>query len=190
MPTEATKKLFTVDEYYKIAEAGVLSERAHTELIDGEIIEMSPMGVRHAAAITRANRLFSDAFKDKAEVRVQLPLPIGKFSEPEPDLCLVNPNRPSSETQHPGPGDVFLVLEISDSSLRYDRDVKLPVYAASGVAEVWIEDLPHRTLHVYRDPDGRAYKTVLFFSGEDSVSPLAFPGTAFTVSSLIGPSPA
>ena len=87
MPT-ATKKLFTVDEYYKMAEAGVLSERVHTELIDGEILEMSPMGVRNASAITRANRLFSESFKDKAEVRVQLPLPVSRFSEPEPDLCL------------------------------------------------------------------------------------------------------
>ena len=186
MPT-ATKKLFTVDEYYKMAEAGVLSERVHTELIDGEILEMSPMGVRNASAITRANRLFSESFKDKAEVRVQLPLPVSRFSEPEPDLCLVSPNEPSYATRHPGPEHVFLLLEISDSSLRYDRDVKLPMYAAAGVAEVWIEDLPNRTLHVYREPQGGGYKTALQFSGNESVSPLAFPEIAFTVSALIGP---
>jgi Uma2 family endonuclease len=187
MPTEATKKLFTVDEYYRIAEAGVLSERVHTELIEGEIIEMSPMGSRHAAAIMRANRLFVEAFKDQADIRVQMPLPVSNFSEPEPDLCVVTSDLSSYETRHPGPSDVFLVLEISDSSLRYDRDVKLPVYAAAGVTEVWIEDLPNRILHVFREPSGRKFKTALQFAPGDSVSLLAFPRISFPISSLISP---
>jgi Uma2 family endonuclease len=185
MRTEATKKLFTVDEYYKIVEAGVFPERVRTELIDGEIIEMSGMGVAHAMAITRANRLFSRAFEDKAEVRVQLPLPLSRFSEVEPDFCLVNARRAAIDIHHPEPADVFLVVEISDSSLRYDRDVKLPVYAAAGVAEVWIEDLPNQILHVYREPSGKLYKTALSLQSGDSVSPLAFGEVSFSVSDLI-----
>lgn len=188
MRTEATKKLFTVDEYYKIAQAGVFPEMVHTELIDGEIIEMSGMGVAHAMAITRATRLFSRVFGEKAEVRVQLPLPLSRFSEVEPDLCLVNAVRHGIDTHHPEPADVFLVLEIADSSLRYDRDVKLPVYAAAGVAEVWIEDLPNQTLHVYREPSGRLYKAALHLHAGDAVAPLALPETILTVSDLLRPS--
>jgi Uma2 family endonuclease len=187
MRTEATKKLFTVDEYYKIAEAGVFSERIHTELIDGEIIEMSGMGVAHAMAITRASRLSFLMFEGRAEVRGQLPLPLSKFSEVEPDVCLVNVRRTGPDRHHPGPSDVFLVLEIADSSLRYDRDVKLPVYADAGVPEVWIEDLPNQILHVYREPSARLYKVALRFFPGDTVSPLAFPETRFEVSDLIRP---
>jgi Uma2 family endonuclease len=98
----------------------------------------------------------------------------------------VKPRLDRYRFHHPGPDDVLFVLEISDSSLRYDRDVKLPVYAAAGVAEVWIEDLPNRTLHVYREPEGRGYKTALQFRSDESVSPLAFPEIAFAVSALIG----
>jgi Uma2 family endonuclease len=187
MRTEATKKLFTVDEYYKITGAGVFSERVRTELIEGEIIEMSGMGVAHAMAITRATRLFSRVFEEKVEVRVQLPLPLSRFSEVEPDLCLVDARRPAIDIHHPEPSDVFLVVEISDSSLRYDRDVKLPVYAAAGVSEVWIEDLPNQTLHVYREPFGKVYKVALRYQPGDSVSPLAFPETSFSVSDLVRP---
>ena len=185
MRTEATKKLFTVDEYYKIVEAGVFPERVRTELIDGEIIEMTGMGVAHAMAITRATRLFSRVFGEKAEVRIQLPLPLSRFSEVEPDLCLVNAERRGIDTHHPQPPDVFLVVEISDSSLRYDRDVKLPVYAAADVPEVWIEDLPNQILHVYREPFRRQYKVALRFDVGDSVSPDAFPEVVFSVSDLL-----
>ena len=187
MRTEATKKLFTVDEYYKIVEAGVFPERVRTELIDGEIIEMTGMGVAHAMAITRATRLFSRVFGEKAEVRIQLPLPLSRFSEVEPDLCLVNADRRGIDKHHPEPADVFLVVEISDSSLRYDRDVKLPVYAAADVPEVWIEDLPNQILHVYREPFRRQYKGALRFQVGDSVSPDAFPEIVFSVSDLLRP---
>lgn len=185
MRTEATKKLFTVDEYYKIVEAGVFPERVRTELIEGEIIEMTGMGVAHAMAITRATRLFFRAFGERVEVRGQLPLPLSLFSEVEPDLCLVNADRRGIDAHHPEPADVFLVVEISDSSLRYDRDVKLPVYAAAGVPEVWIEDLPNQILYVYREPFRRQYKVALRFYVGDSVSPTAFPETVFSVSDLL-----
>jgi Uma2 family endonuclease len=190
MPTEATKKLFTVDEYYKLGEVGVLSECVRTELIDGEILEMSPMCAFHAAAVALATELLVVSLHGKAEIRGQLPLRLSLYSEPEPDVCVVKPVVDRYVSGHPGPGDVLLVLEISDSSLRYDREVKLPMYAAAGVAEVWIEDLPNRTLHVYRQPHGTTYKAALQFAGDQSVSPLAFPEITFTVSALMGPIPA
>ena len=187
MPMEATKKLFTVDEYYRLAEIGVLSSCVHTELIDGEILEVSPMSASHGAAISLATEIFARVLRSRAQLRVQLPLRLSAHSELEPDICLAKPKQNHYRSDHPGPADVFLVLEISDSSLRYDRDVKLPVYAAAGVAEVWIEDLPNRILHVFREPSGRKFKTALQFAPGDSVSLLAFPRISFPVSSLISP---
>ena len=170
-----------------MAEAGVLPERPRTELVEGEILEMSSMGVAHAMAITRANRRFSRLFDDSVEVRVQVPLPLSRFSEFEPDLCLVRSDRSALETRHPQPPDVFLVMEISDSSLRYDRDIKLPVYASAEVPEVWIADLPNRILHVFREPAGRVYNVALRLSATDSVSAIAFPEIEIAVSDLVGP---
>lgn len=187
MPTEATKMLFTVEDYYKIAEAGVLSERPRTELVEGEILEMSGMGVAHAMAIARSSRLFFRVYEGKAEVRVRLPLPLSRFSEFEPDLCLVRSERPAMETRHPQPSEVFLVMEIADSSLRYDRDMKLPIYATAGVTEVWISDLPNRKLHLFREPYGRIYKSALQLNATDSVSAIDFPEVVIPVSDLAGP---
>lgn len=172
-----------------MSEAGVLPERPRTELVEGEILEMSSMGVAHAMAITRSTRRFSRLFDDSVEVRVQLPLPLSRFSEFEPDLCLVRSDRSALDTRHPQPAEVLLVMEISDSSLRYDRDIKLPVYAAAAVPEVWIADLPNRILHVFREPAGRVYNVGIRLNAADSVSASAFPDIAIHVSDLLGPSP-
>ena len=187
MQPQTTKKLFTVDEYYRMAEAGILREGQRTELINGEIIEMSPMGSRHAAAVSRADDFLSPVFKGKALVRPQLPIRLDDFNEPEPDICLVKPRRDHYELRHPGPGDVLLILEVSDTSLEYDRDVKLRTYAAARILEVWIEDLKEQTLLVFRNPFGKAYKTSLNLRQGASVFLHAFPEIAFPVDELLGP---
>ena len=186
MQTEATKKLFTVYEYYQMAEAGILSENVRTELINGEIIEMSAMGVRHRAAVNRASDLLVPLFKGQAQISVQLPVRLNDFSEPQPDICFLKPRRDFYETRHPGPRDVFMIMEISDTPLGYDRDVKLDVYAAARIPEVWIEDLGHRTLMVFRDPSRKTYRTSLTFDRGNSVSLAAFPGISIAVSDLLG----
>jgi Uma2 family endonuclease len=185
MQTETTKKLFTVEEYYRMADAGILAQDARTELVGGEVIQMSPMGSSHAWAITRATHLFIESLREKAQVRVQLPLRIDSFSELEPDLCLVNPAL-NYERRHPGPADVFLVMEIAVASLSYDRDIKLPIYAAAQIPEVWIADLVNESLFVFRVPSDKDYKTFLAFERSGSVSPLAFPEVVFDVFSLLG----
>jgi Uma2 family endonuclease len=186
MPTETTKKLFTVDEYYRMAEAGILSRRQRTELINGEIIEMSPMKARHAAVVTRVNELFIPAVKGKALLRPQLPLRLNDFNEPEPDIVLLKPRQDSYASRHPGPSDVFLVVEIADSSLKYDRDVKLPLYATSRIPEVWIVDLRSDTLLVYRQPAGKTYKIALRYRESDRVSCLKFPQVEVGVDDILG----
>ena len=186
MQTEATKKLFTVDEYYKMADAGILGEHDRTELIEGEIIEMSAMGARHAAVVTRVNDLFVPLFKGKALLRPQLPLRLNDFNEPQPDVVLLKPRRDCYSSKHPGPADVFLVLEISDSSLKYDRDVKLRIYAAARLPEVWIADLAGDSLLVYRNPSGKGYKTFLSCRRGDTLSCLTFPDVTLAVDELLG----
>jgi Uma2 family endonuclease len=186
MRIEATKKLFTVDDYYKMADAGILSEHDRMELIEGEIIVISPMGPHHAAIVARVNHLLLALFREKAHLRPQLPLRLNDFNEPQPDIVLLKPRRDFYSSKHPGPADVFLVMEISDSSLKYDRDVKLPVYAAARVPEVWIADLPNDTLLVYRDPSGKGYKTFLSFGRGDELSCLKFPDVKLAVNDILG----
>src|SRR5262249_52216070 len=186
METEVTKKLFTVDEYYRMADAGILTEDDRVELIDGEIIEISPIGNRHQACVNRANTFFNEAFGRAAIVSNQSPLRLSNYTEPVPDVIVLKPAPDFYASRERRPGDVFLVVEVSDTTLRYDKNLKLPRYAAAGVAEVWIEDLRNDLLLVYRDPGEKGFKTSLILHRGDSISPLAFPKVTFKIDDLIG----
>jgi Uma2 family endonuclease len=184
--TEAAKKLFTVDDYYKMLDAGILRDDDRVELIEGEIIEMSPMGSRHAAVVTCVTDVIVPLLKGNALLRPQLPLRLNEFNEPEPDIVVLKPRPDCYSSRHPGPADVFLVLEISDSSLKYDRDVKLPIYAAARLPEVWIADLPGDVVLVYREPSGKRDRTSLSFRRGDSLSCLKFPQIQLAAGHLLG----
>ena len=187
MQIEAAKKRFTVDEYHRMAETGILTERDRVQLIDGEIIQMIAMGARHAAAVRRLGALLTTAFGGRALVGVQLPIQLDQFSEPEPDISVVRPRPDFYATEHPGPEQILLLIEIAESSLGYDRDVKLPIYAADRIAEVWIVDLEGGVLRVYRDPTETGYATSLTLRDGASVSPLAFPDTRFPINEIVPP---
>jgi Uma2 family endonuclease len=187
MRAEATKRLFTVDEYYKMAEVGILRDNIRTELINGEIIEMSPMGARHASAVSRLNELLVPVLKGKAQLRPQLPLRLNDYNEPEPDLCFVKPRRDHYGRKHPGSGDTLLAIEVSDSSLKYDRDVKSGLYATTRISEFWIVHLAGDVLLVFREPSKGGYKISLTFHRGETVSPLAFPEIEIAVADLLGP---
>jgi Uma2 family endonuclease len=186
MLTEVTKKLFTVDEFYRMADAGIFTEDDRVELIDGEIIQMSAIGCRHAACVDRANRFLTEAFGRKAIVSVQNPLRLTTYTEPMPDLVILKPRRDFYSSRPKNPKDVLLVVEVADTTLRYDRDVKVPRYAAAGIREVWIEDLQSNLLLVYRDPIGKKFKTELHLRRGESVSPLAFPKVFIKLEDLLG----
>jgi Uma2 family endonuclease len=141
MRSEVTKKLFTVDEYYRMAEVGILNEDSRVELIEGEIIEMSPIGNRHAACVARAIKLFINQFGDRIVLNAQNPVRLSSLTEPQPDILILKPRADFYASKRVGPDGTYLVIEVSDTTLRYDRDRKLPLYAKSGVPEVWIEDL-------------------------------------------------
>jgi Uma2 family endonuclease len=185
MEVEVRKKLFTVDEYHRMAEVGILPEGRGFELIDGEIIQMSAMGDRHAVCVSRLTTFFVRAFGEQAVIYPQLPLRLTDFTEPEPDIVVYKPRADFYAKKKRTPQDALLLIEVSDTTLRFDQKVKLRLYAAAGIQEMWIEDLIHNILHVYRDPGGNNYQTHLSFRPGDVVSPIAFPDITFRVDELL-----
>lgn len=139
-------------EYHKMAEAGIFREDDHVELLDGEVVDMAPTGSRHASVVTLLNRMFSLTVGAHAIVKVQDPLHLDDSSEPEPDLMLLSPREDFYAAAHPEAADVLLLIEVGDTTVRFDREVKLPLYARHGVAEVWLIDLETRQLEVCRSP--------------------------------------
>lgn len=147
----------TVDEYYRMAEVGLLAPDARVELIDGEIIDMAPVGADHSSVVSDLNYLFVPAVGDRGIVRIQSPVRLDRSSEPQPDVAVLAPRDHRFRRVHPAPADVLLLIEVSDSTLRYDRDVKVPLYARHGIPEVWIVDLQNGELRTYRSPEGGGY---------------------------------
>ena len=186
METEVTKKLFTVDEYCQMGEAGIFDPEARLELIEGEIIEMSPPGTRHAACVNRANAVFASRLAGHAMLSIQNAVILSRHTMPQPDIVLARPREDYYSSKHIAPEDIFLVIEVSDSTLRYDRNRKMPLYAKAGVPELWIEDLQTDIILVYRDPGPKTYSTSLTLHRGESVSIAAFPDIVFSVDELLG----
>lgn len=141
MALPLTRHRFTVAEFHQMADAGIFTEDHRVELLDGEIVDMSPIGHRHAACVDRLNRLFVIRVGDAAQVRIQNPIVLDDYSEPEPDVALIRPRPDFYESAHPTPGEVFLVVEVADATYETDRRIKIPLYAQSGIREVWLVDL-------------------------------------------------
>jgi Uma2 family endonuclease len=157
-PQAPTRRRLDVDVYYRMAEAGILTDPHHAELIDGEIIDMAAIGSPHAAVTNRLARLLARALCDEAAlVNVQSPLRLDAYNEPQPDLMLLRPHADDYRASHPSAADVLLLVEVSETSLAYDRGIKLALYAKFGVPEVWIIDLPGSTVEVYRELKEGAY---------------------------------
>src|SRR5262249_21192817 len=160
-------------EYYRMADAGILRPTDRVELIEGEVVEMSPIGDRHAIAVNRANMVFARGLGDKVVVSVQNALRINPYNEPQPDVVLIRAREGFYGIQHPRPDDVILLIEISDTTVRYDRNVKLPIYARSGIREVWIVDLNEKSIHIHREPSNSIYGVVETKTRGESLSPQA-----------------
>ena len=176
----------TVDDYYRMAEAGVLAVDARVELIEGEIIDMAPMKSRHASAVAKLLALLTSAVGQHAMVWCQLPLRLGKQSEPEPDLMLLRPRADFYADAHPVAADVLLLIEVSDSTARYDREIKTPLYARHGVSEVWIVDLDSRVLRTLRQPVRGKYTEITETATPGKLAPHALPKMSIDLSSLLG----
>jgi len=148
----------TADDYHRMAKAGIFAEEDRVELIEGEIIEMAPIGSQHAAYVARLQKLLEHSAGDQAIIWIQNPVVLNDQSEPEPDICLLRPRTDFYASAHPHPADVLLIIEVADTSLAYDRDVKLPLYARHGIPEVWILDLENRCLHVFTGATETGYQ--------------------------------
>jgi len=186
MGVRVSRRLFTVEEYHRMAEVGILGEDDRVELIEGEIVEMTPIGSRHAAVVDRLNRLFSRRAGEHAIVRVQNPIRLGERSEPQPDVTLLRFREDFYSSGHPGPGDVLLVVEVAETSAEYDRRVKVPLYARFGIPEVWLVDLEGEAVEVYRDPSPEGYRRAEIFRRGSSLSPSSFPDLELSVEEIIG----
>src|SRR6266702_3964041 len=165
----------TVDEYYRMAEVGILPPDARVELIEGEIIDMAPIGTGHGGTVAQLIRLLLSAVGDRAHLLAQLPVRLSDISEPEPDCALVKSRADFYKKKHPGPDDTFLIIEVSESSLRYDVQVKAPLYARHGIPEYWVIDLPGRQVRFFRSPEAGQYTDVTSTGAPGVVAPVALP---------------
>jgi Uma2 family endonuclease len=186
MAVQLKRWRFTVDDYHQMARAGILDEDARVELIDGEIVEMAAIGGWHANAVNDINHLLVGGFADVAVVSVQNPVRLDQYNEPQPDLALLRrvPQRP--RTSLPTPEDVFLLVEVADSTVATDRRIKIPLYARHGIVEVWLVNLRRATISVYRDPAPDGYRIELTTRRGEQISPSHFPDRVLSVDDILG----
>jgi Uma2 family endonuclease len=159
MSVQIAKHWFTVAEYDRMGETGILTEDDRVELVEGEIIEMSPIGRRHAACVGRLTNLFGRLLAERAIVWVQNPIVLNDYSEPQPDVTLLRQRDDFYERSLPTPDDVLLVIEVAETTIEYDRQIKVPLYARAGIAEVWIVNLVDEQIEIYAQPVNDAYQS-------------------------------
>ncbi|WP_017661943.1 Uma2 family endonuclease [Baaleninema simplex] len=178
-------RLLTVEDYHRMAEAGILHPDERVELLDGEILQMSPIGRRHAAYVLRIANQLKDELGSRTFIDVQNPVVLNDYSEPQPDIVLLPPREDFYIETGVSASDVYLVVEVSDSTLEFDRTEKLPRYALAEIPEVWIVDTNANQLEVYRNPVEGKYQTSQILSRGDRISILAFPNREIELNTLL-----
>jgi len=176
---------FSAEDYHRMEEAGILGDDDRVELVDGEIVEAAPLGGPHGAAVERIAASLAAAVGDRATVRKWKPVALGGSSEPEADLCVVRDQAGDYAERHPRPEDVILLVEVADTSVGFDDEVKAPLYAKAGIIETWIVDLSAGVVVVARDPQPCGYMDERRVSPGETVAPLMLPGAAVAVSDLV-----
>lgn len=185
MAVELTRVRFTVDEYHRMADTGILHEDDRVELIDGEIVRMSPVGAQHAGTTKKLNRLLSRALGDAAVIGVQDPVRLADDTEPEPDISVLRPRADFYTESLPVPAEIVLLIEVADTSLLADRVVKIPRYARAGIAEVWLVDLDHRRIERYRRPSAAGYEDVTTIGPGGSLASVVAPTLVIRADDLL-----
>jgi Uma2 family endonuclease len=178
---------WTRAEFHRAAELGVFGPEERLELLDGEIFRKITQNEPHVYVVRRADRLLGALFGPGTHVRVQAPIILNDQSEPEPDVAVVTGGERDYLARHPAASDALLLVEVADTTLRYDRTRKGPAYARAGIREYWIVNLGNRQLEVYRDPSRSRYRTVLIYGADETVSPLAAPHATLRVADLLPP---
>lgn len=177
---------FTVEEYQRLLETGIFHEDDRIELLNGQLIVMSPVGIRHANAVRRITNLFARRYGHGSEVDAQNPAIVDRKSEPQPDIQLLRPGI-SEELVKPHPQDILLLVEVADSSFILDRSDKHDAYARNGIREYWLLDLNENRLHVFRQPAGGKYEVEIILERTASIAPLAFADLPVEISQMLPP---
>lgn len=167
MVVEAAKRLISVEEYYKMAEVGILKPGDRVELINGEIFEKSPIGSKHAALVDRLARILNQLLQGKASIRIQNPIRIDSKNEPEPDITILHYRQDDYAAAHPKASDVHIVIEVADTSIKYDREIKMPLYATCQIQEYWIIDLASEEIMAAGQPTGNDYSVKKIYKRGD-----------------------
>lgn len=175
---------FSVDEYYKMIDLGLLKDYEKAEIIDGELIQKMPIGDRHALVVDLLNKFFIRNVSDVIRVGIQNPLRVTDYNEPEPDVVLSDLTKYDGN-RHPRPDEVILVVEVSDSTLKYDRDVKIPLYAESEIPEVWIVNLKKDLIEVHQKPDSGIYQLTQIFKKGETITSSVLPDLSLKVDKIL-----
>lgn len=176
---------FSVQEYHRMAESGVLQPDERVELLEGQIIQMAAKGTAHSAAVSRIEKLLRNRLGDRGLLRFQDPVRLNDYSEPEPDVAVVHPDPSYYEDHHPTPEEVFWLIEVSDSTLKFDCEVKAPAYSRSGIQEYWVLDVNDRKLHVYRLPSATGYQSETILSEALTIAPVAFSDCTIAIQEML-----
>src|SRR5215471_13179128 len=174
----------TVAEYHRMGDAGIFSPEARVELIEGEVIDMPPIGSLHAGTVDYIADVLRLACSGRAIVRTQNPVFLDLRSEPQPDVALLRPRPDFYRNAHPTPADVFLIVEVADTTLAYDTQIKLPLYARHGVPEMWLVDLPNQQFIIHRTPTPTGFQDVQTLTDLSAVSMFLLPGVTVDLSGL------
>jgi Uma2 family endonuclease len=186
MSVQLQKHYFNVDEYYRMGQAGVLSEDQRVELIEGEVVETSPIGSTHQGCVDELSSLIAEKMGASVIVRVQGPIHIDEYSEPQPDISLLKPRSDFYRRSHPTPSDVLLVIEVADTSIEYDRSVKLPLYVRAGIPEAWLIVLPKDLIEVYCEPKNGKYQKARRLKRGKVFSSATINGLTLKVDDILG----
>jgi hypothetical protein len=186
MLIEVTRRRFTAEEFWRMAEAGLFREQPRVELIDGEIVDMTPIGPRHAFCVGFLIDWLVPRLAGRALLLPQLSLRLGARTECQPDLVLVRPPLAAYRDANAVPRDVLLLVEVSDTSPGYDQQIKVPLYAEAGIPEFWIVDLVNEVVQVRREPAGNRYRAVEQCGRGRTVAPAPFPDLALSIDALLG----
>lgn len=175
----------SVQDYHLMGDTGILSPDTKVELINGEIIDMTPIGSRHAGTLNRLIKIITEATGETAILSVQNPIILGDYSEPEPDIALLRPREDFYTAAHPRAEEILLIIEISESSARYDREIKLPIYARHGIPEVWLVDIEHQKILFFGAPREGRYKNISSSKQLNQVSPAELPDVSLDLTVLL-----
>lgn len=179
-----TRYKLTIEDYHKLGEVGILNEESRVELIEGELIEMPPIGGPHTWAVSKLNRLLIEALGRTADLTVQSPVLMPPFSEPQPDFVIVRRGTAARDNRVPNPEDVLWVIEVADTTLRFDRGTKLRLYAKAGIREYWIVSIKDEYIEIYSTPSGEGYDRKTVARKSERVTPLTLPAVSIDVSAV------